>query len=204
MSAAVNGRPLLDTWREWALSPYFVARIHCQTCHFAGGDHSLRGAHDPEAVRRAVRLTVAAEGSVPVATVENIGAGHAFPTTATPRVVLRLRQLGVDEVPLDGTERLWAIGRTVVPPTAGAGWREVADTRLVPGQRRRYPYDLPRAPGATAVEVELFMYPDWLYGRIFSGAAKSDPRFEPAAKEARGSGFRVTGIRWSWPGAASP
>jgi hypothetical protein len=200
MTAAVAGRPLLDTWREWAMSPYFVARMPCQTCHFAQGDHALRGAHDPDAVRRAVRLALEPSASAPTVTVTNVGAGHAFPTTATPRVVLRLRQLGADDRPVEGSEVLWAIGRTVDPLPGGAGWSEVADTRILPGRTSRFPYSRPRDPAAVAIEAELFMYPDWFYGRIFSAAAAGrDRRFVSVAREARESGFRVTGRRWPWP-----
>ncbi|MCK6570027.1 hypothetical protein L6V77_02840 [Myxococcota bacterium] len=199
MSAAVAGRPLLDTWREWALSPYFVARIPCQTCHFADGDHALRGVHDPEAVRRAVRLLIEPEGAGPVATVTNVGAGHAFPTTATPRAVLRMRQLDAAERPIAGTDVMFAIGRTVYATPGGAGWTEIADTRIGPGQTSRFPYGVPRAEDGTTLEVDLFMYPDWLYGRIFTAAAARDARFAAVAGEARGHGFRVTGRRWRWP-----
>lgn len=201
LSVAVAGTPLLDTFREWAASPYLPARIPCQTCHFADADHRLRGAHDPEAVRSAVSLGVDRVGDTPVARVTNVGAGHAFPTTATPRVVLRLRQVDATGAPLAGTEVLWAIGRTVTSADGGRHWTQVADTRIAPGETRRWPYDLARATGAGALEAELFMYPDWFYAGAFRARAEADPTFRGVAAEAAGSGFRVTGVRWPWPQA---
>ncbi len=201
LEGAVAGKPLLDTFREWAASPYLPARIPCQTCHFADADHRLRGAHDPEAVRSAVTLRVAQTGQTPVAEVSNVGAGHAFPTTATPRVVLRLRQLDAAGAPLAGTEVLWAIGRTVTSSDGGRHWTQVADTRIAPGETRRWPYDVARAADARTLEAELFMYPDWFYAGAFRARAVDDPAFGGVAAETAGSGFRVTGVRSPWPRA---
>lgn len=199
LDVAVVGKPLLDTFREWAASPYLPARIPCQTCHFADADHRLRGAHDPEAVRSAVTLRLIRAGDTPVAEVTNVGAGHAFPTTSTPRVVLRLRQLDTTGAPLDGTEVLWAIGRTVTSDDGGRHWTQVADTRIAPGETRRWPYDVATAAGARALEAELYMYPDWFYAGAFRARAAADPGFRGVAAEAAGSGFRVTGVRSPWP-----
>lgn len=201
IEGAVAGKPLLDTFREWAASPYLPARIPCQTCHFADADHRLRGAHDPEAVRSAVSLALTTIGETLVASVRNVGAGHAFPTTATPRVVLRLRQLDAEGAPVAGTEALWAIGRTVTSEDGGRRWTQVADTRIAPGETRRWPYERPRARTARALEAELFMYPDWFYAGAFRSRAAADPAFRGVADQAAASGFRVTGARLPWPPA---
>ncbi len=198
-SQAVAGRPLLDTWREWAASPYLPARIPCQTCHFPFGDHTLRGAHDPEGVRRAVTLRFVDATHVAV---RNVGAGHDFPTTATPRAVVRVRQLDLQGTPLPGTEQSWAIGRTVEPPAAPDGpWREMGDSRVPPGETRTFEYTVGSRDGTRRLEAELFFYPDWLYGRILTARAALDPRFADVARDAVNSGFRVTGSRWD-PSAA--
>lgn len=200
LAAAVEGRPLLDTWREWAQSPYLPAGIQCQTCHLGQGDHRMAGAHDPQAVRRAVDMRVEQpriEDGALVVTVQvrNVGAGHHFPTTATPRAVLRVRQTNA-QTRLTGTERLWAIGRTVA--RGAAGWREVADTRIPAGATLTRTYRVARAPGADAVEVDLHFFPDWFYTRVFRGQlARADlsdqarGAFESALADGEGSVIRV-------------
>ncbi len=168
LSVAVNGRPLLDTWREWAAGPYFVAGVQCQHCHMQGGEHGFRGAHDAEKVRRAVSL----RAGVPQVghdleldvSVYNLAVGHHFPTTATPRAVLVVRQRSEVGV-LPETERSWAIGRTV--EYGPGGWVEVADTRIPAGRSTRRTYRAQRRPEATQLEVGLFLFPDWLYSRFY-------------------------------------
>lgn len=169
LRSAVNGRPLIDTWREWAASPYLPAGVQCQHCHLGEGDHRMVGAHDADAVRRAVQVEADAprlvDGRIEVTVrVRNIGAGHHFPTTATPRAVLRIRQRHGAER-LDATARLWAIGRTV--EHAEGRWREIADTRIPAGATLTRTYRVAHAPGADAVEVDLHMFPDWFYTRAF-------------------------------------
>jgi len=199
LSASVDGRPLLDTWREWAASPYLPAGVQCQHCHQPGGAHHMPGAHDPEMVRRAVRLEVdvAHEGArIDVeARVRNVGAGHHFPTTATPRAVLRIRQLGA-RGPLSETEASWAIGRTVTH--GSGGWREVADTRIPAGEVAARRYRHPRHADATRIEVSLHMFPDWFYARFYRvRLSRKDldpdarPEFETALAEAEASRFLV-------------
>lgn len=176
LSAAVAGRPLLDTWREWAASPYLPAGIQCQHCHLGGGDHRMAGAHDAAAVRRAVAVTTTppqvVDGQLEVTiTVRNVGAGHHFPTTATPRAVLRVRQRRGGER-LDTHAALWAIGRTVEHDQAG--WREVADTRIPAGGRLQRTYRAPRLPGVDRLEIDLHLFPDWFYTRAFAAWLKRD------------------------------
>lgn len=212
LSAAVEGRPLLDTWREWAASPYLPAGVQCQHCHMPGGDHGVAGAHDPEMARRAVRLEVAPpriEGGAVVveATVRNVGAGHHFPTTATPRAVLRVRQLGPDG-PIVSTAESWAIGRTLT--REDGRWREVADTRIPAGEARARRYRRPRHPDATRVEVSLHLFPDWFYARFFrarlAGALAAPARadFEAALAEAEGSAILIDFARLDLPVSAAP
>ncbi len=203
-AAAVDGFPLLDTWREWAASPYLPAGVQCQHCHQPDGHHGFAGAHDPEAVRRGVRLdgqveVRGAEVEV-VARLHNVAVGHHFPTTATPRGVVRVRQRGPDG-PLSGTEATWAIGRTV--EVRDGRWRTVADTRVPAGATAERIYRWRRHPRAVAVEADLHLYPDWLYvgiyGRLIAAAGGDAPPLEAARIAARASGFRVTAWRARLP-----
>ncbi|MCB9522101.1 MAG: c-type cytochrome [Myxococcales bacterium] len=196
-SAAVGGSPLLATWQEWAASPYLPAGVQCQHCHMPEGDHGWAGAHDPQAVRRGVTLTITLNAADPVqatVAVHNVAVGHRFPTTATPRAVLRVRQIGPDG-PLKDTEESWAIGRTV--QHEGGAWRSVADTRIAPGDAAVRPYRRPRSPDATHLEASLHMFPDWyystVYARLLAGALPTAARraFERALADARGAAFLV-------------
>lgn len=200
LSAAVAGRPLLDTWREWAQSPYLPAGVQCQTCHLGQGDHRMVGAHDPETVRRAVQVRVEQPrvvGDTVVMTIRirNVGAGHHFPTTATPRAVLRVRQIRGTRR-LNETSRLWAIGRTVAHDAQG--WREIADTRIPAGDTLTRTYRVALADGVDAIEADLHFFPDWFYTRVFRGQlTRNDlgpgPRaaFEQALADGQGSVIRV-------------
>lgn len=177
LTVAVNGRPLLDTWREWAASPYLTAGVQCQDCHQPDGDHGFRGAHDLEMARRAVRVEVGrvatsgGEVSVDV-TVHNHGAGHHFPTTATPKAVLAVRQLR-DGQPLYETVREWPIFRDV--EFRDGRWHERADTRIPAGGRLSVAYEVPRAAGADAVQWSLRLMPDALYTGFFEAKLGATP-----------------------------
>jgi len=195
LTVAVAGRPLLDTWREWSQSPYLVAGVQCQHCHQPDGDHGFRGAHDQAMSRRAVRLEVSevtdALGVLTVDVfVQNVGAGHHFPTTATPKAVLCVRQIRGDAVLAD-TSTEWDIGRSV--EFVDGSWRELADTRIPAQGTMKRRYRAPRAPGVTALEVSVRMIPDAFYTGFFEArlerpdlAAATRRAYQAASAESRG------------------
>jgi hypothetical protein len=132
--------------------------------------HGVHGAHHPDAVSRAIRLRVepisGAQGEVTMAvTVENVGAGHYFPTTATPRALLQVRLID-PAGPVTASQRQWPIGRTVVH--AAGAWSELADTRIPPRETRRWRFRAPRGAAHT-VEASVFFYPDWFYIGLYRG-----------------------------------
>src|SRR5205814_3778308 len=55
--AAVGGRPLLDTYREWLEGPYMARGIQCQHCHMPNREHTFLGVHDEHAFRQGIALT---------------------------------------------------------------------------------------------------------------------------------------------------
>jgi mono/diheme cytochrome c family protein len=163
MADAVAGRPALNTVAEWIASPYFARGVQCQHCHMPDRDHTWRGAHDPEAVRQAVHVAarvrrVGGEASALV-TVENVGAGHAFPGTTTPAAVLTLEWLDAAGrrvgVPVTDTiqRRLEWDGRALV---------ERFDTRILPGEGRTLRATT-RDPAARALRYTLVFRPDDFY-----------------------------------------
>jgi hypothetical protein len=81
------------TVQEWKASSYPSQGVGCIDCHMpyrggdpqAGRDHTCRGGHDMELVRSAVELRARREGHEWVIEIENVGAGHSFPTDERSR-----------------------------------------------------------------------------------------------------------------------
>ncbi|MAE29516.1 MAG: hypothetical protein CMJ87_11145 [Planctomycetes bacterium] len=84
------------TVRQWRASSWAERGIGCIDCHMPlrnddpnqGRDHSCRGGHDLELVRSAVELRGKRDPQNPlnwVLEVENVGAGHHFPTDERSR-----------------------------------------------------------------------------------------------------------------------
>ncbi len=81
------------TVQQWLATPYPEQGVSCIDCHMPwregdpnnGRDHSCRGGHDIELVRSAVELRGARDGEGWSIEIENVGAGHAFPTDERSR-----------------------------------------------------------------------------------------------------------------------
>jgi hypothetical protein len=133
----------------------------CVTCHMPGGSHAFPG---PVAamLSRAAQLSVDRRGAEVVVGVTNRGAGHALPTGSALRAVrleVEFRDasggvLGDNRADPNATfMRVLrdADGNAPVPP-----WRAVAvgrDSRLTPGERRAFAYQVPA--GAATVTARL-------------------------------------------------
>lgn len=81
------------TVRQWRETPYAEQNIGCIECHMPyrdgdpnrGRSHVMLGGHDLELVRSAVELRGRRDGDEWRVDVENVGAGHAFPTDERSR-----------------------------------------------------------------------------------------------------------------------
>lgn len=81
------------TVEQWRGSRYPDQGIDCLTCHmpYRDGDpgrgrhHTMHGGHDMELVRAAVDVRGRREGEGWVIEIENVGAGHSFPTDERSR-----------------------------------------------------------------------------------------------------------------------
>ncbi|HEY4183277.1 MAG TPA: c-type cytochrome [Kofleriaceae bacterium] len=60
---AVNGKPLLNTYKEWLEGPYMRRGVQCQNCHMPNREHTFLGIHDADTVRQAFELTATAHRS---------------------------------------------------------------------------------------------------------------------------------------------
>ena len=174
---AVNGRPLLNTYREWLEGPYMARGVQCQHCHMPNREHTFRGIHDRDAVRQGLRLrTRTGPGYVEVVA-ENVGAAHFLPTTTTPAI-----WIGVGDQSM-------RIGRLLA--FEGGAWREREDTRIPPGGRQTFRV----AAAAGVARVRVTVAPDEYYERFYAQllAGKLAPQarheLEAALSRARSSRF---------------
>lgn len=159
---AVDGRPLLDTFREWLDGPYLPRGVQCQSCHMPEREHSWRGIHDPAAVRRAISLAGRVTGSTVTVQLRNTGAGHYFPTTPTPAVYLTITA--------NGETVRHRIGRAI--EAIPAGWRDLGDTRIAPGATATFSHAF-RAP-VTSAKITVEVYPDDYYTMLYTNMLKTE------------------------------
>ena len=86
-----------DTTKQWAATDYAARGIGCVDCHMPpwspaadgatprGREHSMHGGHDLPLLQRAVEMRGRRDGGRWVIEVENVGAGHHFPTEERSR-----------------------------------------------------------------------------------------------------------------------
>jgi hypothetical protein len=140
--------------------------------------HLWRGIHDPETTRRgiavrAVHPRVDAAGQVTAALrLTNADTGHYFPTYATPRVVVTMRQETASGKTLKGTIQQHLIAREVTLDLS----EELFDTRIAPDEERVIAYRLGAHPRATHLAVEVRVEPDAFYTNFYRSQLKDGAR----------------------------
>jgi len=168
---AVNGKPLLNTYKEWLEGPYMRRGIQCQHCHMPNREHTFLGVHDPDTFRQGIALSAtarAADGGVTVvAELANVGAGHSLPTTPTPAAWLSIQLLDRGARPILGASATLRIGRDIYHD--GTRWHERADTRIPPGGRRTMAraWQAGRTAEATLARVTVEVHPDDYYEQLY-------------------------------------
>jgi mono/diheme cytochrome c family protein len=154
-STAVAGRPLLNTYREWLEGPYMARGVQCQHCHMPDREHTWKGIHDPETVRQGLDVSARFEGDAVRVRLTNVGAGHFLPTTPTPAIFVSVQALD-DDGDAVGRPVVQRIGRHLRFDKA---WRELADTRIPPGESFGF-----RAPVKTRrARLVVTVHPDDFY-----------------------------------------
>jgi len=194
---ALEGKLLQDTYNEWKASRFAAAGVQCQDCHMPDRRHLWRGIHDPAMVRRGLSISVVDEPAAPgrVAArlvVESTGVGHRFPTYVTPIVVLRAELIDAAGRAVAGTRAEHRVGREVTLDLE----RELADTRLAPGERATLHYARALESGAVAARLSVVVYPDAFYTAFFEtllrqGAGRGEADIRAALAETRRSAFTV-------------
>lgn len=199
----LNGKPLENTYNEWLASPYSKSGRTCQSCHMPDGKHEFKGIHDPEMTRRglAVRVMRTAQGMHVRAT--NAGAGHALPTYGTPRITIRSETVVAGE-----PRRSDFIIQRRVDWNPKTGWRELSDTRLLPGQSLNLNLPLAKDKGAS---VRVFVQPDQdyhdrVYPMLLSAPINLSKEDRAMLEAARDAGIRSEYTLYSfecgpWPGS---
>ena len=189
--AGVAGKPLENTWAEWAASRHAREGRTCQSCHMPDRRHLWRGIHDAETVRAAVTVELAAiEGERGRVRAElritSVGVGHAFPAYTTPRVFAALWQADADGAELAGTRVETVIAREI--DYASDPWAERFDTRILPGETALLPYEKPVAPRAARLVARVTVDPDFHYRGVFQtllAELETDPARAAIAEAAR-------------------
>jgi mono/diheme cytochrome c family protein len=178
--SSVEGRPLLDTYREWLTGPYMPRGVQCQHCHMPNREHTWKGIHDPDTFRQGYDLeTIAARGKTGVVSVRarmwNVGAGHLLPTTPTPAAWLEVELVDARGRPIAGAKASQRIGRDIAPKKGG-GWIEKEDTRIAPGASLEVAaaWKNGRVAEATHAKVTVRVHPDDYYERLYRGRLKAE------------------------------
>jgi hypothetical protein len=169
--AAVNGKPLQNTYEEWRASPQAANGMVCQTCHMPDRAHLWRGIHDPAMVAGGLSPRITADADKVRFELANSGVGHAFPTYTVPVVVMNAVALDADGAPRPDTLRTYLIARIV--HYDDNHWIELADTRLLPGQSAAIECSW---NGSDRIHVWLDVFPDYFYAtQIFPAMIQTLP-----------------------------
>jgi len=158
---AINGKPLENTIEEWKLSRFPAEGIQCQTCHMPDRKHAFKGIHDPATVREGLDIESGIHQGGASLSIASSRIGHAFPTYVTPKVVVSIEALDAQGEII--RQAHWDIGRRVAYDD---GWKELSDTRLLPGEERTYA--LPDIPVlAHSVRFSVDVIPDNFYKGVY-------------------------------------
>ncbi|MCC4118142.1 cytochrome c family protein [Aromatoleum toluclasticum] len=193
---SLNGKLLENTYEEWRASRYGRENKTCQSCHMPDRRHLWRGIHDPEMVRSGLGIefpipTIMGDRVTARVALINHGIGHAFPTYVTPQVIVEIGQAARDGTLLPATVERHLIARDVSLDLS----EERSDTRILPDEVRRYDYNRPRLPGATALVARVRVEPDAFYAEFYRATlrdadfTKGQEAILAALRDAERSGY---------------
>jgi len=151
-----NQHGTVDQWKASRFAQPGPGYQDCVACHMPyrngdpaqGRDHTMHGGHDIELVRRAVDLRVKRDGAKAILEVENVGAGHNYPTDERSRA----SDLYWRTVAADGSKGEWKHVYRFRNPYRHEV--DLANTELPSGETKSFVVDDPAASGE--IEVTLF------------------------------------------------
>ncbi len=195
----LNGKILVNTYREWKESIYGKNNISCQNCHMPDRQHLFRGIHDSEMVKRGISIEVASNKKGARLIIKNTGAGHFFPTYITPLVVVKGFMLDENGKAIPSSVKKVFIGRKVNLDLS----KEIFDTRIPPEKSLEFDYNPPIPPlvkggkggFSKKLAFEVWVYPDEFYNRFYRDLLKNKDdelnrkEIEKALKITEGSAY---------------
>jgi len=165
---AINGKPLENTVFEWQQSRFARQGVQCQTCHMPDRKHAFKGIHDVEMVRSGLSFQLKKQGETAILSIESTHIGHAFPTYVTPKVTIRAEGLNAKGEVVQTWQ--WLIVREV---GYDDGWKEVQDTRLMPGERRLFTAENMNQ-NLIRVRFTVDVVPDAFYKGVYESLLSDD------------------------------
>jgi hypothetical protein len=148
-----------DTAKQWKATEYAARGIGCVECHMParqggakGHDHTMIGGHDLDLVKSAVDVRAKREGERWMVEVENIGAGHHFPTEE------RSRAGDIFWRPLEGEAGPWRHAYRFRSPYHH---ENLPDTLLPAHETRSIPIEGEGSSGPIEVALFYTLRPYW-------------------------------------------
>jgi len=170
----INGKPLENTLTEWKNSSFASKGITCQGCHMPDRNHEFRGVHDPEMVKKGLIFSLTQKKNSASLSMTSTWIGHPFPTYVTPKVIVEAAALSAKGGLLKHQQ--WEIVREVAYQD---GWKELRDTRLMPGETRQFILkNLPK--NSSSVRYTVRVIPDHFYKGIYSSLLSDE--LKPVAR----------------------
>jgi hypothetical protein len=163
-----------DTTKQWRATDYAARGIGCVECHMPpreadaknGHAHAMLGGHDIELVKRAVEMRGKRDGERWVIEVENVGAGHHFPTEERSRA----GDVFWRPLPSGGVAaQAWRHAYRFRSPYHS---EDLPDTLLPAHETRSIPIEGPDSSGAIEVALFYTLKPFW------ADAGHPDPEHE--------------------------
>jgi hypothetical protein len=180
-----------QAWQESLPEDHTAKGAQCQTCHMPHEEHTWKGGHSPDMVKRAVEIGVVSDKEVylPGETVSaqisvtNARAGHKFPSGGSGG---NNRMVTVTASVVDGdgnvldTQQFPPIMRQMKPPPEM--FIQVSDNRLLPGETRTFDYSFPIPEEVEGqlylnTQVAYFLTPPFLFEAM--GAPELIEQFPP-------------------------
>ncbi|MBI3752605.1 MAG: hypothetical protein HY266_00980 [Deltaproteobacteria bacterium] len=165
----LNGKLLVNTYREWKESIYGKNNVTCQNCHMPDRQHLWRGIHDRETVLLGIRIKSVRLEKGARLIITNSGVGHYFPTYAPPLVVVRGFMLDKNDKVVQGSLKEAFIGRKVRLDLS----EEIFDTRIPPQKSFEFDYSARGDSSDRKIAFEVWVYPDEFYNRFYKAAVNN-------------------------------